>query len=67
VSISENVGIDPKGDAGICMPQLSLNDLRSCARVEKQASVRVSEGMEPTAGNGQEIKNRPKPILHDFV
>lgn len=34
VSIPENVGIDPKSDAGICVPQLLLNDLRSCARVE---------------------------------
>jgi hypothetical protein len=34
VSIPENVGINPKSDAGICVPQLLLNDLGSCARVE---------------------------------
>jgi hypothetical protein len=34
LSIPENVGIGPESDARICVPQLLLNDLRSCAHVE---------------------------------
>jgi hypothetical protein len=49
------------------MPELFLNYFRSCAGIEKQTRVSVSEGMEATARNGQEIEHWPKPILHYLV
>src|SRR3974390_1174863 len=66
-SVTKNVRVHAQSDAGVGMTQLLLHDLGTCAAVEQQACVRVSAGVETATWDGQQIQDRPQPVLHDLV
>src|SRR5215467_8440909 len=49
------------------MAELSLRDLRSCARFEENCGVHVPEGVEARPANFQCITQRPESLLNNFA
>ena len=55
VRFAQNVCVEPERDSGICVAQLFLYDFWIRTSVEQQARVRVSEGVEATPRDGEQV------------